>query len=572
MKLLGTPSQTHHRGQVLPITALAIIALLGISALVLDVARVYALQRHERSVADAAALAGAQNLQDIGARTVSPSDYTSARANALSLLYRELGGTGGVPSCPLDANSFIVDCQIPNTPYVVSIKTPSPSTMTVNAARAVQVTVRQPSVSMTLSRLFGQSNWNVGITSVAGLDYVSQYAVVTLRGQKFSGPNEQQADDISVQGGTHLVVAHGDVGSNTAVVMGGCGVGSGSGTAVVLDPGFRIDHFDPVVPAGWCTPVPADHHILKPIDDPNYTIPQQNPIPPPSPGPIPVYNTASLGLDSAGCPAAVATAIANGYTVANWPSLGADFPTGLNGDPATGNTKCYKPGIYNDDIKNLSNTLAILLEPGIYWFNNGLTMYGPLIGGYQTGSPGVSLVFQEGYLAGCNGGKCVFSGNSSKLIALNEGTCDASAPVDCLTGAAPARSWDGAAWNGPAVQVTLQGPGGTPIVVPESLVVTRDPACAVAVLEPPGCNDLKNKILVLPGGGNLFVAGVQYAPSDNVSITGSSGGNGRIGQIIAWTLTYNGNSTINEYFPGGAGNGVLRLDTACSGPGTVCFP
>ena len=87
-----TRNRAGERGQVIVLFALFLVALLGIGAFVLDVARVYTLQRYERSVADAAALAGAQDLQDnTTSRVMTTSvDYPKAVTDALSLLGREL--------------------------------------------------------------------------------------------------------------------------------------------------------------------------------------------------------------------------------------------------------------------------------------------------------------------------------------------------------------------------------------------------------------------------------------------------------------------------------------------------
>ena len=172
----GTSGQV---GQILPLTAIFITVLLGFGVLVLDVARVYALQRYERSVADAAALAGAQDLQVAGTRGIDASQYTAARQHALDLLNRELGGGA---ACGANPAADIVDCPVGE--YLVSIRTdPSPSAVDVEPERAIQVTVRQPNVSLTLARIppFSMTTWNVGITSVAGITFVGKYGVVTLR-------------------------------------------------------------------------------------------------------------------------------------------------------------------------------------------------------------------------------------------------------------------------------------------------------------------------------------------------------------------------------------------------------
>ena len=101
-----------------------------------------------------------------------------------------------------------------------------------------------------------------------------------------------------------------------------------------------------------------------------------------------------------------------------------------------------------------------------------------------------------------------------------------------------------------------------------TLIVKKDPLCVVASID--SCPDEnQNKQLNLPGSGNLFVFGVQYAPTDNVAISGGSGSNGYLGQIWAWTVQYTGGSNINLVGAGDPKAGVLRIATPCS-PGVSC--
>ncbi|CAN5361837.1 hypothetical protein BH24CHL10_BH24CHL10_04290 [soil metagenome] len=85
----------------------------------------------------------------------------------------------------------------------------------------------------------------------------------------------------------------------------------------------------------------------------------------------------------------------------------------------------------------------------------------------------------------------------------------------------------------------------------------------MALAEPDSCIASQNKTLSLPGGGDLWVAGVQYAPTDNIVITGNSTSEGIVGQIVAWTITFN-SSFLNLQAAAAETNGVLRLDPACS--------
>ena len=84
-------SRMRQRGQVLPLFALFLVVLLAFAALAIDVSGALATQRFYRSVADGAALAGAQDLQSPGSRTVTPVKREVARRHAMDDLRSELG-------------------------------------------------------------------------------------------------------------------------------------------------------------------------------------------------------------------------------------------------------------------------------------------------------------------------------------------------------------------------------------------------------------------------------------------------------------------------------------------------
>ena len=109
------------------------------------------------------------------------------------------------------------------------------------------------------------------------------------------------------------------------------------------------------------------------------------------------------------------------------------------------------------------------------------------------------------------------------------------------------------------------------IQLPITLIVRKDAACVVGTTDTTACGTAanQNKQLSLPGGGSLFVFGVQYAPTDNIAITGGSGSDGFLGQIWAWTVQYTGGSNINLIGAQDPEPGVLRIATPCS-PGAAC--
>ncbi|HYV29880.1 MAG TPA: pilus assembly protein TadG-related protein, partial [Candidatus Binatia bacterium] len=75
-RALPTIDRWPQRGQILVLTALMMVILIAITGLAIDISAAYMADRWQRSVADEAALAGAQDLQIPGSRQLpGPGDY-----------------------------------------------------------------------------------------------------------------------------------------------------------------------------------------------------------------------------------------------------------------------------------------------------------------------------------------------------------------------------------------------------------------------------------------------------------------------------------------------------------------
>jgi len=567
------------RGQVLPLLALFMVVLIGFAALAIDVSGALSARRFYRSVADGAALAGAQDLQQTGSRAVAASDRIHARQHAMSSVVTELGITGTLPSaCDTSTDADVTDaCVLPGTTYHVSIKAgtytgqPSPiACQECDPARAVQVSLRNASFGLTFARVLGQSTWSVGITSVAGLTWSKSYTIVTLRPPAKLG-STYDVKDIKLDGGTHVTVSNGDVATNADMDF------SGIGSSLTLDPGFNMYFADWTGPSqNWPAP-PTGVKIFQYVQDANYQYPAMRGSlgsSSCSSGPAncaPTFNDvreSQCGAPSASSPCTTPALDPSG--------CGAEvtyLQTSVYAFMATQDTTkvyCYKPGIY--DPQSPSKSLSVgpadvaILLPGAYYFkspNAALSVGGRLIGGYRPSTAGVALMFDE---CGSGSPNCVFSGNSALTIALNSG--NKYPPGTAGTAATAAIDW-----NDQLVQTSgAQGPT-PPILL--SLLVNKDPGCFVPAYptrEPDSCSANNNKTLSLAGGGSLDVEGVQYAPTDNVQINGGATGTGHVGQIWAWTLFYSGGTQINQEGAGSLGPGTLRLDGACTAPGTPCNP
>ena len=539
------------RGQVLPLFALFLMVLLGLTALAVDVSGALSARRAYRSFADAASLAGAQDLQQGAGRAVTDTERTRARTHAIARLVSLLGATSTPTTGTCDPTANIVDCALPGTGYQVSIKTPSPSCVACNPDRSVQVTVRNPAYGLSFARLFGQSTWNVASTSVAGLTYGRSYTIVTLRPPKRLGATFD-VKDISLEGGSVVTVDIGDVGTNANMEY------SGIDSLLELNPDYEMWYFDPNNPPLWGTD-PSAQRLPELITDPNYQYPSM--------AGAPSFGDARESeANVAGKP--VTTAAGDPDCLDEWTTnVDPARYVSIASTPHT-NVYCYEPGIYDPALSSGPERAQItvgtgnvaLLKPGVYYLKGGLDVGGSLVGGYEPAAPGVALMFDE-----CRN-TCVFSGNNAFLLALNAGT---RFPHDFVGGvrAAPAIDWAGQ-------PVITSGPRSPTPPILITLFVIKDPNCFVPTVppwqEPALCDANDNQTVRIAGGGGLVLEGVQYMPTDNVDVGGASTTNGRVGQIIAWTLKYHGDTHINQEGVDQGGPGILRLDAACTTPSTTC--
>jgi hypothetical protein len=540
----GPQSADTNRGQILVLTALLMVLLIAITGLAIDVSGAYLTERWERSVADAAALAGGQSLQKPGTRLLpGGAEQAAAHDAAMHVLVSELKGT----STPTDLSCFAAaGCSMPGTEYWVSVQTPSPSCIDCQPIRSVQVSIWQPNFGLAFARVMNFTNWTVRSTSVAGMVVAPQYGIVTLRPSQLR-PNLTDAnyDDVNVTGGSKVVVGNADIATNSNATCSG----ASSGSEIVVDTasGFDIHHYGAgpywTSPPGDCLNPPPGYQITSLVEDPAYPIPARNTS-------TPVYTTLAAALTDA------ATCLAEQAKI---PSSYRELKSNLQiNNPAAVDAICYKPGVYQkqlviSDPASGKPKVAVLL-PGVYCFDAGVEVSSTLVGGYVADQPGIAAVFLEAKNSSGIPGQFVTKTNTS-LVALNFGSkyCP-------LGGCAPG------SWAHPAVDPVSGNPVQTSLPNPSLLtvMVVPDPTCQVVSPPSASCRENENQTLKLTGGGNIYLAGVQYAPSDNATLTGSSGQQSDVGAFWAWTLEFNGGTTFNLTSNKPQSAGVLRLDPACS--------
>ena len=519
------------RGQILPLFALMLVGIFAIAALAIDVSSAYSARQFYRTAADAAALAGAQDLQVTNSRAVDPLQYTAARLDAKRSIEAQFGiaeSSVNAATCNLSGNRST--CTFPNLPYQFAIVTPLPigACVSCDRDRSVQVNFVHPTFQLTFAHVLGFASLRVGVSSVAGLQFKHSYGMVTLRPP--SSAVISGVRDIKVGSNVQVVVTTGDVSTNANMTYGG------SSALLSLDSGYTVGYFDPNNPPLWGLNPPGTP-MASLILDPGYPVPSEVG--------APVFGAPVEGVDSAGCAAIIARVQSN-------PNYVPFVPTDIT------KITCYTKGVYSTSLPVPNGNLAIF-EPGLYFFHGGLDVQGSVIGGYTPGSEGVAFVFPETQ-------DTMFKNNTNGtipgIVALNAGTRYQNPGGTEATAAAD--------YSGGFVQTNT-----SPKKSMMTVIVPPDSNCPVSFTTFVTCTnneENKNDSIQLTGNSGVYLAGVQYAPSDNVSVSGNTATGGYVGQVWAWTLTYTGNSIINQEGDPDTGPGTLRLDAACTAPGTPCIP
>ncbi|HTK44799.1 MAG TPA: hypothetical protein VL749_05570, partial [Patescibacteria group bacterium] len=432
------------------------------------------------------------------------------------------------------------------------------------------MTVQNPTFGLTFARLFGQSIWKVASTSIAGLTYNKSFTIVTLRPPKPVG-NTFDVRDIDLAGnGTTVRVIIGDVGTNSNMTY------SGVGALLVLDPNYDMWYYDTNAPMWGSNP--SAQRLTQMIADPNYRYPSMTGIAgDPNFPDAPVWTDARESqANISGKP--VTTANVDPGCAAEWARVDKTRYA-LVASTAASDVYCYEPGIYDpagsrgaEDaqiaigtghlgiLKNHYTVNSTSVSRGAFYLKAGLQVRGSVIGGYYPAEPGVALMFDE-----CSTSHCNLDANNAYAFALNAGT---RFPATYTAGTPATAAID---WSGSRVETT--GSSSPTPALPLTLLVRKDSNCFVPTSPPfeesGSCREQDNKTISLAGSGSIVLWGVQYMPTDNAVINGNSASEGRIGQIWAWTLTYTGNSIINQEGADNGGPGILRLDAACTAPSTV---
>ena len=298
------------RGQILPLFALAMIAILALGALVLDGASMLGTRRHLQNAGDAAALAGANTLQASTSQhvcsTAASSPPGAPRADIVAAVTASLATNW--PS--LTSSNYTISCP----------------TGWDNQAVEVDLHVASPGF---LARAIGYSAPNVYTTSVAvnGQISGSNYSVVLLDPYNSGWPNGRKGCPAMLISGGPTVAFDGSVIIDSACTAanGGALGTNGNSATVTMATGKAISMVG-TYNLGPLTITPAPVTGATYVADPLITLDS---------------------IDTSGM-----TVQRNSKLILN------------------NTTQTLQPGIYSGGIQ-LKNSSVALLRPGIYVMDGG---------------------------------------------------------------------------------------------------------------------------------------------------------------------------------------------------------
>ncbi len=488
------------RGQVLVITAVAMIVLLGIAALVIDLGMSWMLRRQEQNAADPGAIAAARWLRDpvTGAATLNPP---AMKADAC--MYAQ-------------ANDFFVgdtNCAAALASGALQVKSPPTSGTYSGQPGKVQVVITAEHPSF-FGRIFGRSSARVTTAAVASndADNANSSSLVALKPDCSGGASAQVSG-----GGTIRIFPVGTGTGGFVHVNSNCGSSfddiceNGVGSSALAISGVLKTPYANVV--GSCTYSGSGPNGLQCEPSTVTACLDEGAVPlgdPLAPLPEPPLSAFPNGI----CP--------DGNASTPSSTVACELKAGGPGScpDVSGTATCaLPPGVYYGGWDVKAN-VRVQLSDGMYILAGG----GIKLSGSSTittvdsvsGSPARITIFStDGPGCPSIGVQCqstvTFTANQAfKARATNSATCAASMPNICP-------------WKG-----ILLWQDGT----------ASNPTAAVK----------------LGGQANSILSGTIYAPKADVDVNGGSGTTGCDGsatasclsiQIISWTWKVTGGALVD---------------------------
>jgi Putative Flp pilus-assembly TadE/G-like len=547
--------QGRERGQVLVLTALFLVVLLLAGALAMDYSSWLVARRDYQAVVDAAALAGAAQLPPPGVAASSTewqADQNNAAVEALVYLSDHLGFPVTRSAAAANVSSFLNN-PAPYVPtgsgYCVWIWTPVPlSTVSASAdsqcapssstlyspatfagdQRKVFVRVQSLRPAL-LGGVAGIQNELVSAIAVAG-GARNNWAVIALK-PRLNTPDQYYG--VNIMGSSTLTIPDGDVGGNYTLAWGGqyshVVFPAGTDQEVALAEPQTVQGVGSVLNG-----LGIQQLLDNPIPDPAYGTPSMCSGSLTSPC-WPEYPPSTGGATNKGVYPACATAqdinkhsinCANGSSITIYPGRyeQVKIPSGttvtLSKDCYPGDTACTsenRAGVFYFALDNLSNGGGLYL--------NGTSGQPTVLTGC-----GVLLIFDPNESGG-SGIQMNVAGYGN-TININSTSCGMLSSPPHPGGGTTPYPW--------------YGYGAADFTNPISVWV-RPNLSGYNVTTP----NSGSRVITMGAHATINENGVVYAPQDNTTIFGGPSGSG-VGQIVAWTITYDGGTSVTESFQGPA--------------------
>jgi len=509
--------------------ALFLVVLLGASALTVDYSSWLLSRRSYQNVSDAAALAGVAQLTRPHADpcVTGKTKAVCAREAAWTSVKQQLGLSALVPG-----TRALTDTP-QATPYSeagyrVWVDTPPSAAGTKYAGAyasnsgVIFVRVEKDNLSL-FGRIFGQRDPTISAWSTAGLN-PNRYAIIALCPKSTKTTDCSQAQDLTMTGGSGVKVIGGDVGSNWGLT-----VTSGSGPGITIGGDSQV-----YLVATTCGPssFSCPPAVSGGISDGGSPATAKAALPLPIPVADPGYALPSWIDDSTAVP--------------NRPDFNANStgdpvnPTASNVTCAAGSTR-LGPGSYSKIIVKkgcviLDPTYGLTAgqRPGVFRIKDSFQAAN---GAFMIGD-GVSIFLDstiKSFSVG-NGGALVINTGNATANEFKAAWTTRGAATWSLCAALPCT---------PTYNISADGIGMAFYVRPP----TPDPLNPL----------LSTSIFNMSGSSGLAFRGVLYGPRDVIGVGGNSG-QASAGQIVGWTIKYNGGTTITQTYEGAADERPFLLE------------
>ncbi|MEO5965013.1 MAG: pilus assembly protein TadG-related protein [Candidatus Limnocylindrales bacterium] len=514
--MLTSSRSRREDGQVLVIFAIALLVLLGSTALATD----YGFWLQEKRAIQNAADAAAQSaISELSVRPITVSKQTAAARHAMDYLDEQLGlglRANGQLICAAAAASDPAgngfgpeDCTSYAGPDRVSIRTPVNVGMGCAGGgwgtRAITVRVQRMSARF-FSRIYSNSDQAVGVCATSAI-YGGGLAVAVLKPNTGDQPNSANLTMKLAGSNTFVRIWGGDIGINATFSAAGAPPPTSpndpafvkfmtaAGTGISDNRMYAT--IEAPSPMSW--DVTARQVRTEGLTNATFDDLYHAPMHLPAYIPIPGWGN---GLFAA---------LTDGLTAPTTLRSGT-AATGTCTDPV-GGAIGIAPGKY--DLIEVSVLQRRWLCPGVYHLVS------------RSGTEGVQIG-RDGILAGQ--GVTIVLESDSGLRVSSGGTL-------LLNTAAAGGSVTPAPWRTGDVRHD------------QPLSIWIEPIAACNPLQPACSDSVSTSVFDIAGGSGMDVKGIIYGPTDNMKIAGNGTHHGS-GEIWAWTIVYAGGSELDQTYEG----------------------